>query len=1804
MLLDGGKIKESKIKLLLSSRNEMQKVIEQARQQALMQMVQNQQMPTLQTAHSQPQLLQTSIFNAQITAGQMLPTNASGQQLMQPTGSQMMQPQLAGSHQTMQSIASNQTIQSSASQQIAQPTGSHQIMQPSAGAHHLTQPNTSQQLTHSTMSHQMMHSTAAQQMAQPTATHQLMQPTMSHQMMQPTVNQMMQSATPQMMPQTAHLMQQMTPQAHMMQNVGVSAVGGTSSSLLHPLGNQMLQQTSGAMGSILPSVGGHTQMMQQQMKSLPVMPPTTLTPQMYPSAMGLQMSNATALMTKQQQQISSTATTSAMMTDSKSSAVPTSHTSSLFLNSGNNNVANKDDKEYLKTSTSKRRSHSKERGDISRSRSRSPSREQRNRDRYGSSNSSASSRYKDKSRDHRRSGRRDHSGSRDDKVGNERDRSRSRDRHHRRSRSKDRKSSSKEQSNKESRDPRRRRDYDKNKENESGKTSSPKETVSEERNISQQKDSRFKPIPEVSTGGKIDSSTFSNQNSSDNQLNDDIKNMAEGRFKMSFHPKPVSSSPAQNKNLVMNNNKNDNCMPSSSVGVIQSANITQNFANNNDNKDDNKVTNNAVPPSMTNWMPPPNMSLNWPPTMSWVTNNTVGLLNNQQQQQQLTAAATTTTQSASSTTELGSKSSEIKNITDSSQNKDTMNQSQFQNPVTQPTPQQLQQMYLQAQLQQMPHLFNQRPPPNSAFPQIAQSYFQQQPPPFQQQNQQSVSQQYTQLNQQASQQQQNNASGSLQQIQPQSSLPSSSTSTDPSSGFNVSSANLKTTVSPSNYHPGVLAPPQFFNNFPPPTSSSGFPTFPTFPPPFSNNNSGTSGNSSSVGGNSANQSASNRKDGSQMSSINQSYDGEEHNSSSVTKDKLSSSNTSGAYNRGNNQSIKSSEGAFETSYSAGPSNEKRSQFQYYNRTSDGGNGNKNFKKTPTTMSDYNDDYHYKDSTSSMRSSYYSDRSQQPFDDNEEQIDENEYDDNYYSDDFDTNNFNKSRQQDNRGRSSFRSRGGTSNVRDSGRDYSTFGGRTRNTIAGDDSRQDTRGRYNNRFGMSNYNKNGAKFSRFSNIENTDTDMDDGNSQPSGGECRDIRDIRFLKRPYSATGGSYDADYSNDFKDRKYFNEPYTSGTCVELRNAPYNLSTYEIRRFFVNMPQINGRNIIFVADERGNRTGSIYLKCGDIHSRDMVLKMNGRHIRNGIPLQIYPLDDDSFDSAYSVENYRKDSSRHHEDVPASVSAPGKSIKWYGVPKGTMKDEILDLFPHYNKPSQIVFVDNADGKSCTCFLKFHNENLVKSTIANKAKLHIRGQPANIVPCREKEFDDAVRNKETNENNSRSVEGSNNKEQKGSEENTTTKVTEKPIVSEKSSAITVGSTQDIKSSAIVTAAAQSVGKKTAATEKLMDNKKIVNTSGSSTASSITSKSSATIAASKTTASSTITASSTTTASSMTTGSSTNVSSTTTGSSKTTASSTTVSSTTRSSTTASSATTTTSKTTASSTNVASSTNTASSTSTVSTAKSASSTSIASSKVIETATNKDEKSAKNVGHQQHQDDAKMKTITRENNKSRSKDNSKVCRITQSDTCIWLKGLSKELTTDHYILDFISTVDIVPTRIHIIFDQNNQPIGEAFCEFDTAEEAITVVSKHNTYYKNCLISVEPTAKDEMMRYLKPPGPLLNNPAMKEDRYYNNRMRPPFAYNRGGGNMSGPSPLGGEFGKPGCVLGMRNVPFQADVEELLNFFGNNFDVRREDVIRRFDDRGRPTGDARIKFKSQSEVHRAMKQLSNRSIRGRHIQLYAA
>lgn len=80
----------------------------------------------------------------------------------------------------------------------------------------------------------------------------------------------------------------------------------------------------------------------------------------------------------------------------------------------------------------------------------------------------------------------------------------------------------------------------------------------------------------------------------------------------------------------------------------------------------------------------------------------------------------------------------------------------------------------------------------------------------------------------------------------------------------------------------------------------------------------------------------------------------------------------------------------------------------------------------------------------------------------------------------------------------------------------------------------------------------------------------------------------------------------------------------------------------------------------------------------------------------------------------------------------------------------------------------------------------------------------------------------------------------------------------------------------------------------------------------------------------------------------------------------------------------------------------------------------------------------------------------------------------------------------------------------------------------------------------------------------------------------------------------DFGSPGCVLMLSNLCYRASVEDILDEF-REFDLRPDQIIRRFNDMGQPTGNACVNFNSPQDADMAIEKYNSIKIMNRPVWL---
>lgn len=215
----------------------------------------------------------------------------------------------------------------------------------------------------------------------------------------------------------------------------------------------------------------------------------------------------------------------------------------------------------------------------------------------------------------------------------------------------------------------------------------------------------------------------------------------------------------------------------------------------------------------------------------------------------------------------------------------------------------------------------------------------------------------------------------------------------------------------------------------------------------------------------------------------------------------------------------------------------------------------------------------------------------------------------------------------------------------------------------------------------------------------------------------------------------------------------------------------------------------------------------------------------------------------------------------------------------------------------------------------------------------------------------------------------------------------------------------------------------------------------------------------------------------------------------------------------------------------------------------------------------------------------------------------------------------------------------MMLNQSGKPAGECFCEFDSSDEAMRAIGKNGLPLGKNVPTIMLVPRTKMLETLglgdsqSAQIPMPHHYQMQQHHHHNHHhhpmhdMRPrfpgPMHYPRFGFGPRGPPPgmmgiprhlmpprhpgqmdhVDHVFGKPGCVISLENVPFKASIDEIIEFFCD-FEIKREQIIRRYNEQGMPTGDARICFQSPIEAQRALRELKLSKMRDRTIYMKIA
>ncbi|KAJ8925156.1 hypothetical protein NQ315_001341 [Exocentrus adspersus] len=216
---------------------------------------------------------------------------------------------------------------------------------------------------------------------------------------------------------------------------------------------------------------------------------------------------------------------------------------------------------------------------------------------------------------------------------------------------------------------------------------------------------------------------------------------------------------------------------------------------------------------------------------------------------------------------------------------------------------------------------------------------------------------------------------------------------------------------------------------------------------------------------------------------------------------------------------------------------------------------------------------------------------------------------------------------------------------------------------------------------------------------------------------------------------------------------------------------------------------------------------------------------------------------------------------------------------------------------------------------------------------------------------------------------------------------------------------------------------------------------------------------------------------------------------------------------------------------------------------------------------------------------------------------------------------------------VIPTKIHLMSNSLGFT-GQAYCEFLNVEEATRASKKDDTMLGNVHISVKPIKRTEMQSVLgltlptatsgedeqsrqasvESPmdSPLQNEHLPANPRGYLGRSgfdsRAPRGPPRFGPSRGMPGPrhrfappqdLYDDMPPPGCTVFMKNVPYKAGTNEILDFF-DGYNITNN-VSRRYNPNNTPSDEAKVVFFDPDDAYRAVQELHQKKIWERQIFL---
>lgn len=270
-----------------------------------------------------------------------------------------------------------------------------------------------------------------------------------------------------------------------------------------------------------------------------------------------------------------------------------------------------------------------------------------------------------------------------------------------------------------------------------------------------------------------------------------------------------------------------------------------------------------------------------------------------------------------------------------------------------------------------------------------------------------------------------------------------------------------------------------------------------------------------------------------------------------------------------------------------------------------------------------------------------------------------------------------------------------------------------------------------------------------------------------------------------------------------------------------------------------------------------------------------------------------------------------------------------------------------------------------------------------------------------------------------------------------------------------------------------------------------------------------------------------------------------------------------------------------------------------------------------------------------MSSLNRSRHDSTSRDGSK-------STWVHITSLPYRVTEDE-IVQFFSGLNVlnVHLMLHTSGPHAGKNNGEAFVEFRTVGDRIQGEDRNRQYLKSRFVGVKQCSLEDVLAALEnrdswtPQEPAVTRPSFSpESTMYsvgnmNGESQNLSAADMGMANVVMNSPgkipippneVGGMDGQvnplnqlaaganismndiqAGCVIGMRNLPSTVSAEEILDFF-YGFPIIPDSIRIHYLAPGRSSGDAMVTLPTSGEAHSAIKQLNNKPVGKRKVQLF--